>query len=468
MMTIEAIYNRSPIAVQSALINTWGLAWYLRRCGKDFYTKMEQLRSNEYLTLGEFQQLQLDSLNNVLQHARNSPYYADLFSRSLLNQPLRSLEELNEFPTLSKQFLRSNPKSLLTGRLPRGTIVLNSSGTTGTPTDIYYTRQFHRECSAYFQARLRDWAGVTSRDKRAMFGVRRVCPREQKRPPFWRHSIVEKLAYFSIYHIAPANLPHYADHLRQWQPKIIMGYPSALNLVAKYLIESNQEIQAKAVITTSETVTSEIRKTLEQAFGCKLFDQYGAVESTHFVSQCEHGRYHVSPERGIIEILDGDAPCPPGKPGRVVVTGLENTLQPLIRYEIGDAAYWAEEQTCPCGRHMPIIGGIEGRYEDYCETPDGRRFLVFDPIFNGIKSMKEGQVIQEAIDSFVVKVVTTPEFSEKDRQLMIDNFHRLVGKLNVRIEQVEAIPRTASGKFRAVVNKMKSQPVYRELETCPL
>jgi phenylacetate-CoA ligase len=116
---------------------------------------------------------------------------------------------------------------------------------------------------------------------------------------------------------------------------------------------------------------------------------------------------------------------------------------------------------------MPIIGGIEGRYEDYCETPDGRRFLVFDPVFNGVKAMKEGQVIQEAIDSFVVKVVATPEFTEKDSQLMIENFHRLVGKLNVRIEQVETIPRTASGKFRAVVNKMKSQPALRALDTCP-
>ncbi|MGE0757826.1 MAG: phenylacetate--CoA ligase family protein [Pirellulaceae bacterium] len=467
MNTIETLYNRSPIAVQSALINAWGMAWYMRRCGKWFAAKITQLRANERLTHSEFRSLQLESLNRILEHAASSPYYADLFSRSLMSRPLRSLDQLSEFPTLSKQFLRSNPKSLLTSKPERGTIILNSSGTTGTPTDVYYTKRFHQEGAAYFQARLRDWAGVSSRDKRAMFGVRRVCPREQNHPPFWRHSFIENLAYFSIYHISPANLPHYARHLREWQPKLVMGYPSALNLIAKFMIESDQRMQAKALITTSETVTSDARKTLEQAFGCKLFDQYGAVENTHFVSQCEYGRYHVSPERGIIEILEGDSPCPPGKPGRVVVTGLENTLQPLIRYEIGDAAYWAEDQCCPCGRQMPIIGGVEGRYEDYCETPDGRRFLVFDPVFNGIKTIKEGQVIQESPDRFLVKVVATDDFREEDRQLMIANFRRLVGELCVRVEVVKSIARTSNGKFRAVVNQMKSQPAMPKKDTCP-
>ena len=286
-----------------------------------------------------------------------------------------------------------------------------------------------------------------------MFGARKLCPFRQIKPPFWRHSVVENLAYFSVYHLSPQNLPAYVDYLEAWAPRLIMGYPSALNVVARYMLDNGRRLSAKAVITTSETVTASTRENIEQAFNCKLFDQYGCVENTHFVSQCEHGRYHVSPERGIIEILDGDTPCPPGKPGRIVATGLENWLQPLIRYEVGDAAYWAIDQDCPCGRQMPVIGGIEGRYEDYVTLPDGRMFLRFDPIFKGVDGLIEGQVIQEETDRFSVNIVTNAAFTMADEHKLLSNFRAIAGDARVEFVQVEAIPRTHNGKFRAVINR---------------
>ena len=58
--------------------------------------------------------------------------------------------------------------------------------------------------------------------------------------------------------------------------------------------------------------------------------------------QCEYGRYHVSPEVGIIEIINVEGqPCSLGELGEVICNGLNNFLQPLIRYQIGDVARWA-------------------------------------------------------------------------------------------------------------------------------
>ena len=458
MSIIESLYHRCPIPVQSALVSGWGLAWYFRRYGQDFHRKVRALQANERLTKLEFEQLQLDSLNRVLQLARQSPYYSRVFRDAGIEGSFTSLEQLRRLPLLNKTTLRIEPKNLLTGPLPRGTKVYHSSGTTGTPTDIYYTRQFHQYEQAYFVARLRQWAGTSYRDKRAMFGVRKVCAFEQSRPPYWRYSISERLAYYSIYHLSPQNLTSYVDHLERWGPRVVMGYPSALNLVAKHVLDTGRSLSVAAAFTTSETVTVEARANIERAFQCKLFDQYGAVESTHFASQCEHGRYHVSPERGIIEILDGDQPAAPGQPGRVVVTGLENLLQPLIRYEIGDVAYWAEDQDCPCGRQMPIIGGIQGRYEDYCVTPDGRQILRFDPVFKGVFTIVEGQVVQEDHSRFTINVVPTNAFSEEDRLKLKHNFRQHAGDVAVEVVEMESIPRTKSGKFRAVINRTQKHP----------
>jgi phenylacetate-CoA ligase len=415
---------------------------------------VRDLSAAEGFSKDQFASHQLSALNKILGLAAKAPYYQPKLAQAGISGPLTSLDDLRRLPTLSKQTLRERPRDLLTGVPPWGTKTLRSSGTTGTPTDLYYTRRFHQEGLAYFQARLRSWAGIRHRDRRAMFGVRKVCNFDQAAPPFWRPSPVENLVYYSIYHLGPANLPHYVDHLAHWRPQLIMGYPSALNLVARHLLETNRRLSIPVAITTSETVTPEMRQSIETAFQCRLFDQYGAVEGTHFVSQCEHGRYHVSPERGLIEILDGDMPAPPGREGRVVVTGLENSLQPLLRYEIGDVAHWAEEQDCPCGRQMPILGGIEGRYEDYCSLPDGRRMLRFDTVFKGVATIVEAQVVQEEADRFTINVVPTPEFTPADRQKLVDNFRLHAGNVRVEVVTLDHIARTQSGKFRAVINRM--------------
>jgi phenylacetate-CoA ligase len=270
--------------------------------------------------------------------------------------------------------------------------------------------------------------------------------------------VIENLVYFSVYHLSPENMAAYVDYLESWAPRLIMGFPSALNTIAQYMLDSGRVLKARAVITTSETVTPPVRANIEQAFNCKLFDQYGCVENTHFVSQCEHGRYHVSPERGIIEILDGDSPCPPGKPGRVVATGLENWLQPLIRYEVGDVAYWSTDQNCPCGRQMPVIGGIEGRHEDYVVLPDGRTFLRFDPIFKGVLGLMEAQVVQEEPERFSINIVASESFTADQESKLLGHFRALVGDIPVAIHKVESIPRTSSGKFRAVINRVNVPP----------
>ena len=121
------------------------------------------------------------------------------------------------------------------------------------------------------------------------------------------------------------------------------------------------------------------------------------------------------PTWGLIEILDSeDKPVEPGVMGQVVCTGLQNTLQPLIRYRVGDVARWATDQTCPCKRSMPILEAIEGRFEDICVTPDGREMLRFDTVFKGVETIREAQVVQETLDLFRIYVVPTEQFGEHD------------------------------------------------------
>lgn len=456
----DTIYLNSPVKVQQMIVAGYGWWWYKRRFSAAFHTLVNELKSREHLTAGQFREYQEQRLRLLLTKAAKSKYYDEVFSQQgiTISDTLSVWETFPRLPFLSKQTLRTRAHDLLTETPPpKGTSVFKSSGTTGTPTEIYYSPEMHAFELAVPEARNLSWAGVNYRDRRVMFGARKVCRFDQQQPPFWRFSPAEDLAYASIYHLSPRNLPSYIKFLHEFKPSVIMGYPNALNIIARYSADNKMPLpKARAVFTTSETVTEHLREAIETAWQCRIFDRYGAVECCMFASQCELGRYHVSPDVGIIEIIDENGnPCPPGVIGEIVCTGLHNSLQPLIRYRIGDAARWAIDQTCPCGRQMPILESIEGRIEDMCVTPDGRQILRFDTAFKGVATIKEAQVVQEEPDRFVVLVVPAEDYSEADSERIRQNMRLHIGDVKSEVQLVTSIPRTSSGKFKAVVSKLK-------------
>ena len=450
----ERIYLASPIWAQQVMVATYGWWWYRRRFSPCFRRLTDEFKAREWWSAEQFLAYQEAQLGKVLAVAWRSLYYRQVFTEAGVRPGLAPFEALPQMPLLSKETLRTRAKDLLTENPPpRGTIVFNSSGTTGTPTDIYYTPEFHALELAVPEARNLNWAGLSHRDRRVMFGARKVCHHDQDKAPFWRFSPMENMAYASIYHLSPRFLPYYLKFLRSYQPANVMGYPSALHTVARYALDNNDlPAQAKAVFTTSETLTDQARQAIEAAWQCPIHDRYGAVEACVYASQCEYGRYHISPEVGIVEIVDraGQA-CPPGISGEVICTGLQNLLQPLIRYRIGDVARWSNTGDCPCGRFMPVLEAIEGRFEDLCYTPDGRQMLRFDPVFKGIENIREAQVVQEGLNLFVVYVVPADGFNQHDAEQIKRNMYLHIGDVQTQVKPVPAIARSSSGKFRAVI-----------------
>jgi phenylacetate-CoA ligase len=449
---VDRIYMASPVWMQQALVAAYGAWWYRRRFGPEFRRLVADFESRSHASAEELRDYQHGKLARLLESAARSPYYGPLLREISEKDPFARLALI---PLLTKETLRSSAKQLLT-QAPGDALVFRSSGTTGTPSEIYYPREFHALELAVPEARNLRWAGVDYRKRRVMFGARKICRIDQARPPYWRISPVEDMAYCSIYHLSPKTMRAYVDFLRAFRPVVVMGYPSSLSVIAQFAIDNDLALPpAKAVITTSETVTADARRVMEQAWSCRLWDRYGAVEGCLFASQCEHGAYHVSPDVGIVEILDGEGhPCRPGEMGEIVVTGLHNTLQPLIRYRIGDAARWALNQSCDCGRAMPILEAIDGRIEDMCVTPDGRQTLRFDTVFKGVETIKLAQVIQRAADRFEILVVPTPGFGPRDISTLQANMHEHVGGVTTVVTTVDDIPRSASGKFRAVISEL--------------
>lgn len=217
----------------------------------------------------------------------------------------------------------------------------------------------------------------------------------------------------------------------------------------------------KAILTSSEKLTDDMRSMLEKVYRCEVFDAYSGVEACCQASECEYHNMHISPDMGIIEFLDeDDQPVPPGIPGRMIATGFLNFAQPLIRYDTGDIGIYTEDE-CPCGRQMPLIKELVGRLEDTVVGKDGRETVRFHGIFIGLDHVSEGQIIQEELDRFRIRLVVLPDFGKSDKEIIYDRFQQRLGNIKLDYEFVDKIERTKAGKFRAVISHVKRNSVEK-------
>jgi phenylacetate-CoA ligase len=150
----------------------------------------------------------------------------------------------------------------------------------------------------------------------------------------------------------------------------------------------------------------------------------------------------------LVEILDGNRGV---NDGELVCTGLLNADMPLIRYRTGDTGSFSMGQQCSCGRTLPIFGAIEGRMDDLLYAADGRRLGRLDPVFKAGLPVREAQIVQESLDHLRVRFVPAPGYTSDAGTSMIKRLQERVGNMQIVLEEVESVPRTSNGKFRAVV-----------------
>jgi phenylacetate-CoA ligase len=182
--------------------------------------------------------------------------------------------------------------------------------------------------------------------------------------------------------------------------------------------------------------------------GARVYQQYGSAERVTMIHTCENGTYHVDSDYGFTEFLPLG-----GERYEIVGTGFNNWLMPLVRYRSGDSVEMElERSSCPCGRQLPIVKRIHGRKDDYLKVSDGRRIGRIDHIFKGVKNIAEAQLIQDRLDEVTVRLVPLKDYGEEDEEKLLENAHERLGEdMQIRVERVRVIPRTTSGKFKAVI-----------------
>jgi phenylacetate-CoA ligase len=420
------------------------------RQGRAFRADLHELLGLERLSPEELLRHQATRLEDqITRAARHVPYYRRWFETTGL-QPAdcATPHSLTRLPLLDKSIVKAQPGDFRDQDLKlvfRG----YTSGTTGSPLVVYRDLTgIVREHAMIW--RQRHWLGVEPGDPIAVLRGELVTPVERTRPPFWRLDRSANELVLSSHHLASAHLPAYLDILRAFSPVALYTYPSSARELARLVIQSGQAmVPLRAVFTASETLTAADRELIGRAFGAPVVDRYGNAERTLAGGHCERGGYHLWSDVTLPELVPG----PDGEPFELVGTPLYGRAMPLFRYRTGDRAYPALAPGCPCGRAFPTVACIAGREDPVLLTRDGRPIGRLDHIWKGIRHVAAGQILQEADLTVRLRLVPEPGFSPSDRaELLAQTQERLGKDLPIVIEELAQLPRTAAGKFQAVVS----------------
>lgn len=454
-MNLQDLYQRAPVPVQNVFATGYGLRELPRRHAGRFRRDVADLEARQWWSAEQLAADQSSRLRSMVTWcAARVPHYRDMFSDLGIDpREIATPADLAALPLLDKEVVRADPDRFLPDE-PRPRLVAQTTGgTTGTPVRYWATLDAVRANYATYEARCRTWAGVRFGQRMASFHGQPIIPSTQQGGPYWRRNLAFNQVYFSVYHLNADTVSAYLGELARFDPQVVAGYTSAVHRVALGLLDSGQvgRVRPSAVLVSSETLTPAVRADIESAFGCRVTNAYSLGELVAFVSECDHGELHVSTEYGVVELLDGAAGT------EIVATGLINRGMPLLRYRTGDLAVAGGGGPSRCGRGLPVMADIVGRVDDVVRTPEG---VTVGPApmslaFQRVPNLRRTQVRQERVEELTVLVEVDPDFGDQDEAFMIAELRRRLGPtIELVVERVDALPRTAGGKERLVVSSL--------------
>lgn len=420
--------------------------------GQSISKHLRFLQKSQWWSESDLKEYQNEKLRALIKHAyENVPYYTDLFKKlKLTPADIKTVEDLVKIPILTKEIVRENIKNgkLMAQNIRKKDMILScSSGSTGEPLQYYITKDSY---SMNIAANLRGWCWMGYR-----LGDKYIKLSQNPRKEIKNlQDKINNCHYLFTQQLTDYNFSKILNEIQKFKPKFIRGYPDPMLFLANYIQKNKVSLPyIKAINTTGNILFPESRRTIEEAFICKVFDSY-SCEGGANVFECEtHKSYHSSMEYAITEIISDSKEVNNGEKGRVITTDLINYAIPFIRYDTQDYITKSKEK-CSCGRDLLAIEKIDGRDSDILITPKGKYLIDhnFSVYLKNTNLIEQFQVRQNKIDEFNILLKVNDNFTKEEEVKIYNYWQKYINedvKINIKI--VNDIPLTKSGKRRFLI-----------------
>lgn len=440
----EKVFKKSPYLIQNTIITLVNNHQYKVRHGGDYYTYREYYSKVDSYTkeqLSKEIEKKKSSFFDYIQ--RHSSWFKDF-----------NFKDFSSLPILEKQDIVNNLDKIKTIN-EKDSIVSFTGGTTGTSMKVLYNKEDVRERFAILD-HFRSKHGYNLGAKTAWFsGKNLVTPQDIRKGICSHYDYINKIRFYSTFHINQKNFDIYWLSLNKFKPEFIVGFPSSVYEICRIADSKGLRLKHKVKVffPTAETVLAEHRDVISRVLGCKLVDQYASSEGAPFILECEKGNLHIHPLTGIFEVVDEK--LNPSTEGEILVTSFTTKGTPLVRYRIGDRIKLAAIDKCECQSHFPLVESIEGRTNAYVYSYEKgivnlNHLSIFTRQTQGLVAI---QLVQETKEHITLNMVVNEHFNKKEEARFISSLRELIGhSMNIDVQYLDNIPREKSGKFRMVKN----------------
>ncbi|MDF2834200.1 phenylacetate--CoA ligase family protein [Chryseobacterium indoltheticum] len=317
----------------------------------------------EYLSLNELRALQSERLKNLVVYLEEkSDFYKRKFDElGISTEEIRTIEDISKLPITYKQDLRDNyPFGLFT--VPKNELqrIHCSSGTTGKPTVVGYTKEDVDLFSEVVARSLNAAGAKPGMQLHNAYGYGIFTG------GLGLHYGAEKLG-MSVLPISGGMTTRQVDLIIDFKPEVICCSPSyALTIADEFAKRgiSADEISLKYAVLGSEPWTEIIRHHIEERLGVHATNIYGLSEiigpGVSMEDFEEKGGSYIWEDHFYPEILDPitKQPVPFGEEGVLVITTLTKKAMPLLRYWTNDitSLYYEENSKRTMVKMKPILG----------------------------------------------------------------------------------------------------------------
>ena len=422
----------------------------------------------EAMDRNALEELQVERLKETIAIARNSPFYKDRLAEVDV-EAIKSPADIVNLPFTTKDDMRGQyPYGLLTRSLDDFVRLHASSGTTGTPTAVFYT-----------QNDLDRWADLMARSMYAC-GCRTsdVCQNMSGYGLFTGglgiHYGSERLGMLTV-PAGAGNTKRQIKLIRDFNVTVLHIIPSFALYFAQKVQEEGFETKDmpwRIALIGAEPHTEEARRKIEEMMHIKAYNSYGLSEMNGpgVAFECEYQNgMHLWEDAYIAEIINPETGehVAEGEIGELVMTTITREGMPLIRYRTRDLTRFLPGQ-CECGRTHRRIDRIAGRADDMMILKGVNIYPM--QIEQCLMSMPEvGQnylieLITEGVtDQLKVKVEIKEEFFVEDMRAL-QGLQKKIAKnlcneilLTPRVElcQHDSIPKGEGKAVRVIDNRKK-------------
>ena len=321
----------------------------------------------ETMSRSELQGLQTELLKRQVSRAyEHVPFYRQLLRDSGIEADgIRSLDNLSTLPFTRKSDFRDNyPFGLLA--VPRREIVRihASSGTTGKPTVVAYTKNdmamWREVCARNMVA-----GGVSDEDT-----VQVAMGYGLFTGGLGWHQASEEIGA-TVVPMSSGNTRRQIMLMQDFESTVFACTPSYAIYIAEQADEIGVDLRdthLRVGIHGAEPWSEGMRREIQQRLGLDPIDTYGLSEivGPGVSGECTHHcGLHINEDHFLVEIIDPETaePLPYGSRGELVVTALTKEALPIIRYRTGDITR-LEPSPCACGRTLARMERVSGRTDD--------------------------------------------------------------------------------------------------------